>query len=356
MGQLVFIESTGKKASDKLNKILEESTICNMFHTEAHNIDWLKEINTDPKSQSAYLKPEGKDLTMEELKKRMGMWATENQMSFDVGFSRTSDEQAAAYAEFIVANKDSIKQLRGADELIERYDLTEEQIEVIKAMNYVEPEPEKLPVEEQTKKTLQGGLLLCKSFSPKPFWVMFGNVKSPSFMKDRIYKDDDNNSLYRDKQGYGYLLLPLMPMSSAKSTSEFCAEVYGSAHDMGLREDPYYFVPIIYGLDIDDKLFAGKQFAKSYTQNEIVERFSFMLKHCSSISQRGFGWDVEKQNFRSYGNGSLEKIQAQMSILTCLLIAASINIGASSAIQMWNTVNPTITNKIKLTEFKFELN
>jgi len=351
MGQLVYIVSTGKRASDKLNKILEESTICNMFHTEAHNIDWLKDINTNPDSQSAYLKPKDKNLTMEQLKKTMSMWAAENQMTFDVGFSRTSDEQAAAYAEFIVANKASIKQLRGADELIKRYDLTDEQIEVIKALNYVAPEPEKLPIGEQTKKTLQGGLLLCKSWSPTPFWVLFGNVKSPSFMKAKIYKDDDYNSLYRDKKGYGYLLLPLLPFYN--SMSEFCAEVYSSAADMGLREDPYYFVPIIYGLDIDDKLFVGKQFAKTYTQDEIVERFIFMMKYCSHISQHGFGWNVEKQTFRSYGNGGLEKIDAAMSVLTCLLIAASVNIGVSSALQMYNNASPI--SKIKMSDFKFSI-
>ena len=229
MGQLVYIKA--KSGSEGiLNAILTEMDIKNDFTTEQHNQDWLKDINENPKSPQRHLKPKDRNLTMDELKDMFESYTEIGLLDFDIAFNRTSDEDIQKYLEFIRIHRDNIEFLKGAEELIERYETTPKQRRVIILLNQIEPDPVKLPKSEQTTDELQGGILLCKSWSTKPFWVIFGNVDSPVFLKKRIYEDDIYNNLYRDKQGYAYLLLPLLPINDKQL--DFVMKVYNEAWEM----------------------------------------------------------------------------------------------------------------------------
>ena len=203
---------------------------------------------------------------------------------------------------------------------------------VIKLLNVKEKDPEKLPVEERTKKDLQSGHMLCKSWGLQPFWVIFGKVDKPRFMKNKVYVDDAYNSLYRDKKGYGYLLLPLMPLNN--NTVEFAEQVYDEAWDMGLREAFTYFIPMVYGLDVVNINKVADDFREFYTVEELKERFYFVYKTTHSIfpygCPQGFIWrDLEKM-FKPCGwsGDPSTQVQAKCNIMTAFLRALGPEISA----------------------------
>lgn len=233
--------------------------------------------------------------------------------------------------------------------MIERYDLDEKEIEAITKLNYVPPAPKKLPVEERTKKDLQGGLMLCKSWGLQPFWVIFGKTKNdqPVFLKDRIYEDDSYNTLYRDDSGYAYLLLPLLPLNN--SQLEFVEKVYNDAWSMGLRENFNLFIPFVYGLDIVNLNSVAKDYKENYTVEELRERFYFIFKATESMFPYnyvdGFVWRDDKLMFVPCGTKTPSmQVQARCHILTALLRALGPKISAE--------IMSTLMNK-KYSEFEF---
>lgn len=320
MGQLVYIKAKDGINLDELNKVLAKIEIQNSFTTEEDNISWLKDINDNPKSPQRHLKPKNRDLTMEELQEIIPGWTEVGLLNFDVAFSRTDEETAQKYIVFIRDNQDSIDHLKGALELIERYDVTPEDCTILKRLNKPEVDPVKLPKEQRTKHDLQDGLFLCKSWSTKPFWVIFGNVDKPMFMKDRIYEDDIYNNLYKDKQGYAYLMLPLLPLNDLQLS--FVEKVYSEAWDMGLREAYSFIIPVIYGLDLTNYFHVCKEYQEFYTTEELNERFvTLMTAYQKTYGlPGGFIWSDVKKRFKPCGNNTV-LMQNVCSILTCLVWA-----------------------------------
>jgi hypothetical protein len=151
MGQLVIIRLKAKddKGIIEVNKLLKKAGIKRTFTTEQDNINWFNDINNNPKSPQNHLKP----ITLKELKGLFGLWCEVGVLSFDVAFSRTSQAEAKRYAKFILQHADLIEKLEGALEMIERYDLNEKEIEVIKSLNYKQPEPIKVRVNEKFELT-----------------------------------------------------------------------------------------------------------------------------------------------------------------------------------------------------------
>jgi len=302
MGQLVYIKAKAGSEND-LNKKLKKVKIGYEFTTAKMNQDWLDDINKNPKAHQRHLKPEDRDLTMEELKSIFPRWTNEGLLDFDVAFGRTSDAEAKKLAEFIVANKDSLEHIKGGDSYLERFEFTPEQIEVIKSLNQPEPEPEMLPVEEQTNPDLQSGLFLCKSWGLEPFWVVFGNVERPSFLKVKKYKDDLMNNIYRDKKGLAYMLIPLLPINNRQV--EFVKEVYEHAASLGLRENFNFIIPLIYGLDLVNLNEVAANYKETYTPEELQDRFKRVFSMTSSVypynGSYGFTWRDDKKKIRAHG-------------------------------------------------------
>ena len=325
MSQIVYIKAKSEVNLDELNKILARLEIKNDFTTDKHNHDWLRDINENPQSPQRHLKPADRDLKMNELHELFESYTEVGLMDFDVAYSRTSEETAQKYLAFIREYKDCIEYLKGADELPERYETTEEDKNLIQLLNIVPPEPKKLPKDQQTKDDLQGGILLCKSFSPNPFWVIYGKVKDdyPMFMKKRVYEDQDYDGLYRDKQGYGYLLIPLIPVDNRQV--EFAEKIYTACWNMGLREAFTYFIPFVYGLDLTDLNSVAKDFRAFYTKEEIRERFMKMFQYASSNyhynAPGGFCWSDMRKRFVCVGGYEVHTLMSKCSVMTALLRA-----------------------------------
>jgi hypothetical protein len=331
MGQRVTIRLKAKddKSITAVNKMLKKAGIKNSFTTEQENIDWVNDINTNPDSPQKHLKP----ITLEEIKKVLSIWCEVGALSLDVAFSRTSQEEAKKYAEFILKNKDSIEGIQGGKDLVQRYDLTREEQDCIFMLTTKDPELKKLPKEEQTRHDLQGGLFLCKSFSPSPFWVIFGKVERPTFLKDRIYEDDLMNNIYRDKKGYAYLMIPLLPLNNKQV--EFVSEVYDSAAEIGLRENFNFIVPLVYGLDLTNYAAVVDDYRNTYTVEELKDRFYKVMEATQDIypynGPNGFVWRDNKNQFSPCGtNSPTVQLQARCSLMTCLVRALPAEIAAET--------------------------
>jgi hypothetical protein len=302
---------------EKANKILEKLGIQGKFKTKAMNQEWLDEINSDPES---HLKPEGRDLTMKELREIF------KKPNFDLYFGRTSDEQMKLIAEFIESNQGYIKYVQGGDLLIDRGEVTKNQQEVIELLERKRLPALELPKELQTKNPPNSGILLCKSFSPDPFWVLYGKVDDPKFMHNRIYVNNKHNDLHRDKEGRGFMLIPLCPFGSGV---DFFNDVYNKAAEIGLREHPNYFIARVYGnaveLNIDHNELA-EEFVKYYTLPELVERFkdTFRSLHTggyvySQNIRLGFSYNKNKEVFKA--NWKKEGEYSRVQVLNALWVA-----------------------------------
>lgn len=323
MGQLVYIKlnTQDDKEIEALNKALSNMTIDNVFITNQMNIDWVDDINNNPNSHQKHLAP----ITLEELQDTFPMWTVIGQLSFDVGFDRTTQEEAEKYAEFILKHKNNIEYIKGGEELIKRYTLSEEEIKTIKSLIKKVEEPIMLPIEERTKE-INGGILLCKSWSKEKFWVIFGKTENdkPIFMKNKIFVDDIYNNLYKDKNNHAYMLIPLLPLGN--NSIDFAYEVYEQAYQIGLRECPNYFLSMVYGLDVTNYNSIVEDYKEWYNQYEIIERFEETYKICNSLFPyghfQGFVWDDINKRFKPTGSANpTNKQLAYCSVLTCLIRA-----------------------------------
>lgn len=319
MGQTVKIKLKTKVDAEieNFNSILETMGITNKFVTEKMNIDWVNNINIDPKSPHAHLKP----ITLEKLKEFFTYYTEIGLLDFDVAFGRTSQEQVDLYAMFIHENKDQIDYVKGGDELVSRYNIVSEYAETILNLNLIPDKPKKLPKDQQTKDDLQSGQFLCKSWGLKPFWIVFGNVDQPTFMKKRIYVDDLYNDLYKDKQGYAYMLFPLLPFGN--DSLEKAYDWFDYAWELGLRETANFILPILYGFDFanfDNVVNGYKEF---YTQDEIIDRFEKVFKMTTDIFPynypNGIVWRDREKMFKAIGSNPTSLAQSRCSMLTCLL-------------------------------------
>lgn len=345
MGTFVKIELKTKTDSniEKKNNALKKLGIETYFMSEKDFKDWADDINTNPDSDQTHLKP----ITVEEVKQRFSYIARTGVLMFDVAFSRTSQEQAIKYAEFIYKHKKSIMSIENADEFTSRFVLPMEHIRAIIDLKKTEKEEfVKLPKDKQYIPDLQSGLMLCKSFSPTPFWVVFGNVDKPTFLKEKIYEDDLYNNIYRDKKGLAYMLLPLIPISNKQM--EFANQVYDRAFDMGLRESPNYFLPLIYGFELTNLYKVSDSFKESYTQDEILERFEHVLKHTISTypynQPNGIVYRDREKRFKA-----TSKPTAQVMSLIGLLNALLISIDDKKVVA--ETMSNTLDKIFKAFEF-----
>lgn len=176
-------------------------------------------------------------------------------------------------AEFIFDHQYDIEYITEAETLIERGDISLKVQPVLRVIEEQEAVYEKYPVEEQAKqRELQSGKLLCKSWGPDPFWVIYGKVDHPQFLKERKYIENIMNSLYRDNNGHGYMLIPLYDFSSG-----FSERVYREAWDMGVREHPSYFIPYCYPMNVSDIKETAQSFTEFYSLDELIERFQHVI-------------------------------------------------------------------------------
>lgn len=330
---MLKIKLKNSSHSEKINELLKNKyELPNIgFLTQKENQDWLDDINKNPKSPQAHLKPEERNLTMQELKSIFKAWTEEGVLEYDFKYDRGNADDISKLSNFIKENSDKIDYLKNADELIKRFEkAVGESKNVLLNLNKQDEPPKKLPVKDRRIPNLQSGIMLCKSWGIKPFWVIFGRVERPTFLKEKIYVEDVYNNLYRDKNGYAYMLLPLNDFSEG-----FIENVINEAQELGMREHPNYFAATVYSyhIGIDIKTFADI-FAEAYTTNELLERLKFHFqklralynyendKHIKlSLPKFKFNPFANKNYFTSYNNG----LQEQLNLLNALFLAITKN-------------------------------
>ena len=265
------IKFNTKKTPEQINSLLAEKKITNRVLSDKDLQDWVDEINA-PNSKQKHLIPENSVMTVELLQKTFSSWAETYLFETDLYFGRTPDEELVAIAEFVNEHKDLISYVKGSKLLIERGNIKKNLLAVLNKLEVVEEEPKKLPKEKQTDDSLQSGLMLCKSWSINPFWVAFGNVEKPTFMKKRIYENDSYNNLYKTKEGYAVMLLPLLELGKVNQFEDFMTQAW----ELGLREHPAYFNTYVYGAHYMVNSDLVTSVAEFYTKEELEERLGFI--------------------------------------------------------------------------------
>jgi hypothetical protein len=170
---------------------------------------------------------------------------------------------------------------------------------------------------------IESGLLLCKSFSPNPFWVLFANVNEAKFLLD------ENNRIKRDKRNYGFLLIPTMTIGNKNTFGGFThSDFIQRCWDMGLREHPNYFFGVIYSLivdnwtnDIKNKL--ATEFKELYNENELLIRFYEVFNKLTRTSAYGYYYN-NKTNYIDCNNQENLKLYSLVQILNVLITALSL--------------------------------
>ena len=229
-------------------------------------------------------KPVDYSMGVEEYLDRFYLRDNVNAIVFDCYFQRTSVVEMQAIATFALMNSEAVSHIEGADEWLERGELSDVAFAFIKSKQKEQPEPEKWPEDEINESPLDSGTLLCKSFSPKPFWVAMGRVNSPKFLKKKVYKEDIYNDLHRDANGYGFLLLPLLRLGDPDQLTE----IYQGAWSMGLREHHAFFLPFIYNVSYNTKKTQDEyaiEMAEFYTEDELLERLGKVMTSASDRTE-----------------------------------------------------------------------
>lgn len=247
-------------------------------------------------------KPADYFMGMEEYLDRFYLRDNVDAIVFDCYFNRTSVVEMQALAMFALMHQDSVSHIEGADDWVERGELSESALAFIKSKQKEQPEPEKWPEDEINESPLESGTLLCKSFSPKPFWVAMGRVDSPKFLKKKVYKEDIYNDLHRDINGYGFLLLPLLRLGDPDQLTE----IYRGAWSMGLREHHAFFLPFIYNVHYNTKKTQDEyatEMAEFYTTDELLERLGKVMTSASDRTYFSLVGGVVKGNLldKSFG-------------------------------------------------------
>lgn len=284
----MHVKLTKNQDVNAANRILYDMGIKNRFITDNDTRQWLDDINNNPKSPQRHLKPDDRDLTIKELRNIFPIFTETGLFYTDLYYGRTPVDQMQKIAQFIVEHPAMIEYITKVDTLIDRGDIPVQYHEILRGKEKPYEEPEMLPPEEQqTQDDLHSGHLLCRSWSSKPFWVIFGKVEKPRFLKTQIYKDDLYNTLYRDKNGYAYLLMPLYDF-----TPGFPQKIFDEAWDMGLRENLFYFMAYVYRLGFNNTTIA-ETLARDYNAKELADRIERMMDlfkvygSCLSYDVRG---------------------------------------------------------------------
>ena len=306
---------------NEINKFLEKMGIKNKFWSEEDNKAWVNDINTNPESSQRHLKPNDRDLTLSELKEMFEAWTEVGIYEIDLYFGRTSEEQMQKLGEFIYIYSDEIEFLDGSDILLERGNIPKKYHSTIAKLEKEYIPPTKLPEDKQYRPNFDSGVLLCKSWSVEPFWVTYGNVEHPRYLKEKIYEDNLYNDIYKDANGYSYMLVPLNDFSKG-----FGDKVFNDAWNMGLREHPNYFMPMVYSYDLTDVKKTGESLKDYYSSEELVERFKTVANALpTEVAQPNIEFQLDKKKgiIVTYYSGNSRKLD----LLNALKVAMEKSFG-----------------------------
>jgi len=216
------------------------------FANEIENQAWLNDINTDPKSNCAHLKPEGSNLTMDQLKKYFPTYTKEGVADLDIGFGRTSEQDMAKILAFVQENRKDFLQISGIHDLVER----SETGKTYQALLYLDDTfPGAMSSLPETHKDYravfeQGCTAYIAGMNGTELGVLYGNVKHPTYMKARTTIDPADSPLIKDKQGRHILLVPLIPMD--ETAQDIAIGAFNHCIEMYIQEPMALFMAKVY--------------------------------------------------------------------------------------------------------------
>lgn len=330
---VILLNDVSQENIDKQNQVLNNLGIDEGIHFYSEKdvkleYDWFK---TNKNEFPDHLIPHDKIKSFDDFKQ---YWNTENlgktfcpefgSLKFDIAYDRTEQDQIDLITEYLITNISLIKKGEGSfDSFVNMTKLDDDLKESLLSL-YKENKLKKLPVKDRYIPDLQSGIMLAKSYSPNPFWLVYGNVDEPNFLKTRIYVDDVNNNIYRDEKGYGYLLMPTMPLDA---NLKWFINIYSIAFDMGLREEANYVLSNLYGVLINNDNDIVDQLNDYYTHDELKTRFKEMFFNLKSIHGynyfNGFVWRRDSQEFIAYNSNHLN-LKNKCIMLTLLLKAMNV--------------------------------
>lgn len=172
----------------------------------------------------------------------------------DITYNRCPEKNMLMLVLFISGNEDMIDKVQDGLELLEKsgMDTTNPEgqliLETFQRLEYEPEPPALLPEDKRTDRSIQGGVMKAKYWGSAPsgdyVHVIFGAVDDALFMKDRQYQEDIYNSLYRCDDGRGVLMVSQIPIDN--TAGKVAEAVFNRAWEMGVRENPYYFIHTIY--------------------------------------------------------------------------------------------------------------
>lgn len=243
-------------------------------------------------------------------------------LSFDCYFGRTSQTSMNIIAKFLYSYRYLIGEVSGSylTFINDRVTMTQKKkVELLK-LDTTE-EPVMLPKEERTNKDLHAGQWLCKSWGNKPFWIVYGNVDHPTFMKNKIYVDDLYNDLYRNKKGEAFLLMPLMPLGSPDT---WFIDQIDHAMNIGLKEHPNVILSVVYGVCTMNYKDIVPELHEWYTEEEIKERFNRLYDKLKDTYNRPMGFVFRTSEDEFIPLCDLAKINAECQVLNIMYKASDV--------------------------------
>lgn len=336
----VRLKDVGRAA--EFNALLLTRGVEGSFFREEEWMEWVDEINSDPDHVLNHLKP----VDVMKLKTVFRSFVT-GEVDWDLYFGRTPVEQMQGIGLFIRDHHADIEWISGSDTLIERGELDPSVLPILRVLEKVADPPALLPEEDRRIPEHEGGHLLCKTWSGpgQEFWVIFGAVDELKFLRRIEYVDDHMNSLYRDSQGRGYLMLPLYNFSRG-----FMERVYDAAYQMGLREDPNYLGAMVYKFELDNVVQVSESFKESYSCEELEARFIATVQAIRSFEKNhAFTFDGKQIKLDSIRMSGF--LSCYLQVLNALSMAMKVSHGKLSRAQSdWDSKIDTFVFQFKNVE------
>jgi hypothetical protein len=214
------------------------------FITEQDNREWLDDINNNPSSPQAHLKPKQGKLSMQDLKTMFPLWTEPGLSDIDIGFSRTSTETMQCFLAFVSENRHLIKESSGIRELIERCGAPN----TYETLSYLDTEFNnvcyELPKSRQEPLELSG-ITTIKGMNDQDYAVMFGNVARCQFKKRRTHIHPNMDGIHVNHLAQPVLLVPLIRLGEGGLSD--LEDAWRTALELGVREDFRVFAARIYG-------------------------------------------------------------------------------------------------------------
>jgi hypothetical protein len=216
------------------------------FISDQDNQAWLDDINNNPDSHQNHLKPKDGELTMDALKNMFTAWTKVGHAQMDIGFSRMPIECMQKALVFIDDNKSAFQEVDGIHELIERSETGDKFKHLLYLDKHFPNSSSKLPVTHPKYKAVHtdGAVAYIRGMNDAEVGVLYGNVKTPTYMKARTTINPLDGEFIKDPQGRHILIVPLLPMDN--TAQDIAIDVYNSCASMFFQEPMGLFMAKIY--------------------------------------------------------------------------------------------------------------